>query len=80
MYRAKQRLLEIYSKKPEDKYDLAVDLVMVTTPSDLARRIVDLICDNKTQPLNMFWHLEKKDFRASQERHCWKIICQWRNG
>ena len=50
-YRAKQRLLEIYSRKPEDKYDLAVDLVMVTTPSDLARKIIDLICDNKREPL-----------------------------
>ena len=50
-YRAKQKLLSIYSKKPEDKFDLAMDLVMVTTPSDLARQIVDLICENKAEPM-----------------------------
>ena len=50
-YKAKQRLLEIHAQKPEDKYDQAVDLVMVTTPSDLARQIIDLISDNKTEPL-----------------------------
>ena len=50
-YRAKQRLLAIYSKKPEDKFDLAMDLIMVTTPSDLARQIIDLICENKAEPL-----------------------------
>ena len=44
-------MLEIYSKEPEDKYDLAVELVMVTTPSDLARKIIDLICDKKSEPL-----------------------------
>ena len=30
---------------------MAMDLEMVTTPSDLARQIVDLICDNKAEPL-----------------------------
>ena len=28
-----------------------MNLVMVTTPSDLARQIVDLICENKAEPL-----------------------------
>ena len=50
-YKAKKRLLAIYAKKPEDKFDMAMDLEMVTTPSDLARQIVDLICENKAEPL-----------------------------
>ena len=48
---AKKRLLDIYGQKPEECYDLATGLMMSSTPSELARRIVDLVCENKLAPL-----------------------------
>ena len=50
-YQAKQRLLSIYGEKPQESYEKATRLVMATTPSELARQITDLICENKKRPL-----------------------------
>ena len=50
-YEAKSRLMDIYGEKPHESYEKAIGLVIVTTPSELARRIIDLICDHKQKPL-----------------------------
>ena len=50
-YEAKLRLIEIYGEKPHESYEKATKLVLATTPSELARRIIDLICDHKQKPL-----------------------------
>ena len=50
-YEAKSRLMDIYGDKPHESYEKAIGLVIVTTPSELARRIIDLICDHKQKPL-----------------------------
>ena len=49
-YQAKIRLINMYSEKPQESYDKAARLVLATTPSELARQITDLICDNKQNP------------------------------
>ena len=41
----KVRLLDIYGPKEEEDIELATSLVLTSTPSQLARRIVDLVCE-----------------------------------
>ena len=48
---AKLRLIDIYGEKPHELYEKATKLVLATTPSELAGRITDLICDHKQTPL-----------------------------
>ena len=50
-YDAKSRLMNIYGDKPHESYEKAIELVIVTTPSELARKIIDLICEHKQKPL-----------------------------
>ena len=50
-YDAKSRLMNIYGDKPHESYEKAIGLVIVTTPSELARKIIDLICEHKQKPL-----------------------------
>ena len=50
-YDAKSRLINIYGDKPHESYEKAIELVIVTTPSELARKIIDLICEHKQKPL-----------------------------
>ena len=44
---AKDLLLEQYGPKEGHNFRLAMGLMLVTTPSALARKIVDLICTHK---------------------------------
>ena len=48
---AKDQLLEQYGPKEGYNFRLAMGLMLVTTPSALARKIVDLICTHKRKPL-----------------------------
>ena len=50
-YDAKLRLINIYGEKPHESFEKAIEQVLVTTPSELARRIIYLICDHKQKPL-----------------------------
>ena len=50
-YDAKLRLIDIYGEKPHESFEKAIQQVLVTTPSELARRIIYLICDHKQKPL-----------------------------
>ena len=50
-YDAKLRLIDIYGEKPHESFEKAIGQVLVTTPSELARRIIYLICDHKQKPL-----------------------------
>ena len=50
-YEAKSRLMNICGDKPHESYEKAIGLVIVTTPSELARKIIDLICEHKQKPL-----------------------------
>ena len=50
-YDAKSRLMNIYGDKPHESYEKAIELVIVTTPSELARKIIGLICEHKQKPL-----------------------------
>ena len=48
---AKDQLLEQYGPKEGYNFRLAMGLMLVTTPSALARKIVDLICTHKRKPM-----------------------------
>ena len=48
---AKQRLLQLFGPKEGDQYMKAAGLVMSSTPSDLARQLIALICKGR-QPMN----------------------------
>ena len=48
---AKDQLLEQYGPKEGHNFSLARGLMLDTTPSALARKIVDLICTHKQQPM-----------------------------
>ena len=47
--RVKTRLLECFGKKEEEEVKLAYQMVLTTTPSQLARDILDKVCDGNPQ-------------------------------
>ena len=48
---ANAQLLEQYGPKEGHNFKLAMGLMIVTTPSDLDRKIIDFICLHKQMPI-----------------------------
>ena len=75
-YRAKLRLIDIYGEKPQESYDKATRLVLETTPSELARRITELICDHIQKSLEgcccakTVVNMAKTTVKPCQTSHC----------
>ena len=47
---AKKRILELFGPKESERYAKAAELVLITTPSALCKKMIDIICD-KYPPL-----------------------------
>ena len=47
----KTRILELFGPKEQEDYAKATQLLLSSTPSQLARRIIALICEHKVKPL-----------------------------
>ena len=47
----KKRVMELFGPQEDEDYYKACNLILVTTPSALCRKIIALLCEHRTKPL-----------------------------